>query len=157
MICLNRTACMLTILFVAAAPAQAGSGSESEQQRTSMEKQWNETMDSLSSYTAEQRDKALKAGRKTLDAMDERLEKMAAWTQENWDSMSEEARGKRTETLNAMREQRKEVAEWYGGMKHSSSEAWDSVKRGFIKSYDELQTAYGDAVDSFQSNDEESE
>lgn len=153
---LKQAACLLSVLFVAAGAVQAGSDSEAGQQdKSSMKKEWSQTMDKLGSYTAEQRDKALKAGRRTLDAMDRRLEKMEAWTKENWDSMSEEAREKRTAMLESMREQRNEVAEWYGGMKHSSSEAWDSAKQGFIDSYDDLQKAYGEAVDSFQSDDEE--
>jgi hypothetical protein len=146
---------LLCALLVAAAPVQAETSGESEQSQQSMEQRWNETMESLRSYSAEQRDKAVEAGRKTLDAMDERLESMESWTQKHWDSMSEEAREQRTRMLNAMRRQRNEAAEWYGGMKHSSAEAWGSVKQGFIKSYDKLQRAYGDAVESFQSEEPE--
>lgn len=151
---LKYTLCLISACFIAAGPAQADTGSESEQPQKSMEKQWNKTMEELGSYTAEQRDKALKAGRKTLDAMDERIEKMEAWTQKHWDSMSAEAREQRTELLNNMREQRQEAAEWYGGMKHSSSEAWGSVKQGFIDSYSKLQDAYSNAAASFQSDDD---
>lgn len=152
--------CILSLAFIAALPAQAASGDDAEQAQSSMEKmkkQWTETMDALGSYTAAQRDKALKAGRETLDAMDKRIEKMEAWTQQHWDSLSEDARQKRTEMLGEMRQKRNEVAEWYGGMKHSSSEAWDSVKQGFIKSYGELQKAYGEAAQSFQSGDSDKE
>ena len=152
---LKQAGWLLTVLFLAAGPLQAATADESEQQGGTMAEQWNETMDALGSYTAEQRDKALKTGKKTLDAMDNRLAKLEAWTKEHWDSMSEEAREERTKMLDAMRKQRNEVAEWYGGMKHSSGQAWDSVKQGFIESYDELQQSYGDAVDSFRSDDEE--
>lgn len=146
---------LFSTVCMAAGPVQAAGDSESEQPNRSMEKQWNETLETLKSSTAEQRDKALKAGRKTLDAMDERIEKMEAWTKKNWESLSEGAREKRSAMLSSMRKQRNEVAEWYGGMKHSSSEAWDNAKQGFIKSYDKLQKAYGSAVDSFQSDENE--
>lgn len=148
---------MLSLILVVAGPVQAATDTESGEDEPGAGIQWNETMETLKSYTVEQRDKALKAGRRTLDAMDQRIEKMEAWTKENWSSLSEEAREKRTETLNAMRRQRNEAAEWYGAMKHGSSEGWDRVKQGFITSYDKLQKAYGDAVDWFQSGDEEQE
>lgn len=147
-------ACLFFTALLAAAPVQADSDTESEQPNRSMEEQWNETMENLKSYSAEQRDQALKAGRKTLDAMDRRLDEMEAWTKEKWSSLSEDTREERTEMLRYMREQRSKVAEWYGGMKHSSSDAWESTKRGFIGAYEELQESYDDAVDSFRSGDE---
>lgn len=147
--------CLFTVLLMVAVPAQSDSGEETTEPDPSMEKEWNETMEALGSYTAEQRDSAVEAGRKTLDAMDERLEKMQAWTQKHWNSLSEETREERTEMLKAMREQRNEAAEWYGAMKHGTAEAWDSTKQGFITSYDKLQNAYHSAVDSFESDDSE--
>lgn len=146
---------------LAACLAMAGGGYAAEEgdtdEKTSMEQlqqQWNETMEALGSYTADQRDQALESGRKTLDAMDERIERMEDWTSRHWDSLSEEAREKKTGTLEAMREQRRKVAEWYGGMKHSSAETWDTVKEGFIKSYDKLQNVYRDAVGSFSEEED---
>lgn len=153
---LKRTLCLLSALMLAAGPAQSDTGGEDTKPNPSMEKEWQETMNALGSYTAEQRDKALKAGRNTLDAMDDRLEKMQAWTQEHWASMSEEAREQRSKTLEAMRRQRNEVAEWYGAMKHGSASAWDSTKQGFMKSYEKLQNTYRGAMDSFQSDEDES-
>lgn len=152
---LKSSAVLLSILLVAAGPGQADSDAGPGQEKPALTEQWKENMEALGSYTAEQRDKAVNTGRTTLEAMDEQLEKMEAWTKENWDSMSDEARQKRTETLKAMRKQRNKVAEWYGAMKHSSSDAWDAVKKGFINSYDKLQEAYGKAVESFQSEDQE--
>lgn len=161
MTCLRYALCLVTVLSVAAGPAgAAGEDDAPAQSRESFEtlkQKWNETMDALGSYTAEQRDQALEAGRDTLDAMDERLEKMEAWTKKHWNSMSENTRDERSAMLKEMREQRNNVAEWYGGMKHSSADAWDSAKQGFIKSYGELQEAYGNAVDAFQSDDESGE
>lgn len=123
----------------------AGTGAGKQE---SLEKQWSRTVESLKSYSAKQRDKALEAGRKTLDAMDERIDKLEAWTSEHWSSMSTEARKKSMDTLDEMRRQRNKVAEWYGGMKHSSAEAWDGVKQGFIDSYDKLQSIYSKATKS---------
>lgn len=156
----------LTACLFAAGPLHADTGSGSDQENgqeqamepeKSMEKQWNETMDALGKFSAEQRDQALQSGRESLDVMDQRIERMQAWTSKHWESLSEEAREKKTQTLNAMREQRQNVAEWYGGMKHSSAETWDSVKEGFIQSYDKLQGYYRNAMESFGSDEEGSD
>jgi len=155
---LRYALCLLTALFIAAGPAGAAgeddASAQSQESFETLKQKWNETMDALGSYTAEQREQALKSGRETLDAMDERLEMMETWTKQHWDTMSEETRDERTAMLKEMREQRNNVAEWFGGMKHSSADAWDSAKQGFIKSYGELQKAYGNAVDAFQSDDQ---
>ncbi len=84
----------LTAFFIMAGPVHADTGGESDQEH-SMEGNGNDTMESIGSYTAEQRDKALEAGRKTLEAMDERIESMEAWLSRHWDSLSDEAREKR--------------------------------------------------------------
>lgn len=151
----KQALCLVAVLLMIAVPAQSDNEDETTKPNPSMEKEWNETMEALGSYSAEQRDKAVEAGRKTLDAMDERLEKMQAWTQKHWNNLSEETREERTEMLKSMREQRNKAAEWYGAMKHGSAEAWDSTKQGFITSYDKLQNAYRSALDSFQSDDED--
>ena len=143
---------LLTSLLVMAGPAHAGSDEAGS--RESMSRQWHETMTALEAYSAEQRDKALEAGRKTLEAMDRRLDKMETWTQTHWDALSAQARQERKEMLTALRRQRNEVAEWYGGMKHSSADAWGDVRQGFIESYDKLQNAYSDAVESLQSDEQ---
>lgn len=153
---LKTVATALLAVLIAAGAVQADSDAETEQPDRSMAKQWNEAMETLDSATAEHREKALRTGRKTLDAMDERIEKLQAWTNEQWDSLSENTRKQRTEMLRSMREQRNNAAEWFGGMKHSSAETWEDAKQGFIKSYEKLQDVYGDAVDSLQSDDGES-
>ena len=41
------------------------------------------------------------------------------------------------------------LAEWYGGLKHSSSNAWEDVKTGFLESYHQLQGAFDKAAQEF--------
>lgn len=149
----------LTAFFIAAGGVHAEGDSDSAEaaamdSEESMAEKWNETMKKIGSYTADQRDQALETGRETLEVMDERIERMEAWTSEHWDSLSEEAREQKTRALKATREQRRKVAEWYGGMKHSSAEAWDGVKQGFISSYEKLQSVYNNAADSSGSDGE---
>lgn len=51
--------------------------------------------------------------------------------------------------LQAIKEKRNEVAEWYGGLKHSSSASWEEVKKGFSKSYKALADAFEKAAREF--------
>lgn len=136
----------ICLSLLAAGSVYAASDTASDQS-DSPGTQWSETVESLKSYTADQREEALEAGKRTLEAMDRQIDKLEAWTSEHWGSLSDEARKQKTEALSNMRQQRSKVAEWYGGMKHSSADAWDSVKQGFIKSYDKLRNT----VQSLQS------
>ena len=60
------------------------------------------------------------------------------------------AREKKREALRALRHERQEVSEWYGGMRHSSAEAWEDVKKGFAQSYDRMEDAFKDAAKNFK-------
>ena len=70
--------------------------------------------------------------------MENRIEK-------EWDQMDQAARLKARSTSASLRKQRNELAEWYGGLKYSSAEAWGQVKNGFLKSYEALSKAFGKA------------
>ncbi len=59
--------------------------------------------------------------------------------------MDQAARRKARATLNALRRERNEVAEWYGGLKHGSAESWEQVKAGFLKSYQALKESFAKA------------
>ena len=59
--------------------------------------------------------------------------------------MSETARADSEQTLQRLREGRHQLAEWYGGLKHSSSKAWGHVKEGFSKAYSSLREAWSAA------------
>ena len=101
-----------------------------------------ETYRALKSYTLEQRDKALSAARERLSDLDRRIESLQERVDEGWQEMSESGRQQARKTLKALQRQRERVAEWYGGMRHSSAEAWDEVKKGFADSYDRLEQAF---------------
>jgi hypothetical protein len=66
-----------------------------------------------------------------------------------WDKMDQAARKKARATLAALRRERNEVAEWYGGLKHSSAESWEQVKTGFVKSYEVLRDSFARARKEF--------
>ena len=51
-----------------------------------------------------------------------------------------------------LRKKRNELSEWYGGLKHSSANAWDHVKDGFAEGYESLEDAFDKADKEFGSN-----
>ena len=66
-----------------------------------------------------------------------------------WDQMDQAARREARSTLASLRKQRNELAEWYGGLKYSSAEAWGHVKIGFLKSYKAMSKSFGKAESEF--------
>jgi len=69
--------------------------------------------------------------------------------EQKWELMDQAARENAQKTLKSLRQNRNNLAEWYGGMKHSSAKAWGHVKNGFIKSYEALLEAYDKAKKEF--------
>lgn len=118
-----------------------------------LRQEWAEAVDALNSYSAAQREAAVARAKTTLQAMDARIEQLQVQADEQWDELSESARQKRQATLRALREQRNRVAEWYGGMKHSSASAWSDVKDGFIGAYGILNRSFGRALAEFNSDE----
>jgi len=78
------------------------------------------------------------------------MDEMENSLDEHWQEMSAAAREKKREALKELRRERQEVSEWYGGMRHSSAEAWEDVKKGFAQSYDRLEDAFKDAAKNFE-------
>jgi hypothetical protein len=114
-----------------------------------VQEEWAEAVGSIKDYSVGQRDAAVEKAGDTLAAMDKSIEQLEQRTVDEWDDLSEEARETRLETLRTLTEKRNELAEWYGGMKYSSSQAWGEVKQGFAEAYDVLAEAWGDALDEF--------
>lgn len=141
------------IVQFAPLPANAGHHLKSEASDSmtagDVKKEWAEAMDAIMAYSEDQRDEAVKDAKSLLDSMDSRIDKMEAKAETEWDDMSQEARMKRQEALQSLRRQRSELAEWYGGMKHSSKSAWADVKKGFSDAYDSLSSAISDAAENF--------
>ena len=103
----------------------------------------------IKNYTVVQRDEAIKKAKAALDDLDVRIGRMERKLDNEWDRMDQAARKKARATLNALRKERNEAAEWYGGLKHSSAEAWEQVKAGFVKSYEVLKESFTKAGKEF--------
>ena len=108
-----------------------------------------ETGRAMKDYTVAQRDEAIKQAKAALDDVDGRIRRMERKLDTEWDKMDQAARRRSRAALNALRRERGELAEWYGGLKHSSAESWDQVKAGFVKSYEVLRQSFAKARKEF--------
>jgi hypothetical protein len=103
----------------------------------------------IKDYSVEQRDEAVKQAKAALDDADARMRRLERKLDADWDKMDAAARQRARATREAMRRERNQLAEWYGGLRHGSSDAWDEVKSGFAKSYDELRRSLAKARKDF--------
>lgn len=114
-----------------------------------VKKETSELMETLKAYTADQRDEALEESRAAMHRLDERIDALETRIDDNWDEMNQAIRDKARASLKALREERNEVAEWYGSMKTSSLGAWEEMKTGFSNAYSELAKAWERAEAEF--------
>ncbi|TBW48742.1 hypothetical protein EZI54_20865 [Marinobacter halodurans] len=108
-------------------------------------------IDKLGNYSAEQRDEAAASIKESLDELDQRIDVLEKRLDENWDDMSEASREKTQQSLDALRAQREKVGDWYERLKGSSANAWEDVKDGFTRAYDNLSDAWKDTEESMSS------
>ena len=128
---------------------------ESSEEKTSIEEVKQETQDliqALGAYTADQRDEVIQRARTALNNLDKRIDALEKRIDDNWDQMNKAAREKARANLKALRKQRNKVAEWYGGLKASSADAWEHMKKGFSDAYKALGDAWEKSVKEFGTN-----
>jgi hypothetical protein len=154
----GKIALPLPVLLVAAIMGSAGvayaddegEGVADSVELETVQEEWAEAVESLKGYSVNQREVAVEKAGEVLEDMDERIEVLQEQTVDEWESLSAETREARLEALRALVKQREELAEWYGGMKHSSAQAWGEVREGFIGAYGVLQDAWVDAAEEFE-------
>jgi len=130
------------------------SHAETASEKTSIEEVKQETQDllaALKSYTAAQRDEAIQKTKSALERLDKRIDALETSIDSNWDNMNKAAREKARANLKALRKQRIKVAEWYGGLKSSSVDAWEHMKKGFSDAYEAFSDAWERAEKEFGS------
>jgi hypothetical protein len=112
-------------------------------------KKVEDTGKAIKDYTVAQRDEAIKQAKAALDDLDRRIGRLERKLDSDWDRMDQDARKKARAALSTLRKERNEAGEWYGGLKHSSAEAWEQVKAGFVKSYEDLKKSFAKARKEF--------
>ena len=138
-------ACMLCAALVLAQPTLAEDGTTTKD----VARKLGETGETIKKFTVEQRDDAVRSAKAGLDDLDARIGRMEADLERKWDKMDSRARKQARATLDALHRQRNDLAEWYGGLKHGSAEAWEEVKSGFAESYRTLRDSFARAKEKF--------
>jgi chromosome segregation ATPase len=143
---LKNTGCwafllMLIVMFGSVPPCSAETASDTPSM-AEVKQQTQDLIQALKSYSAEQRDKAIKQTKAALSTLDKRIDALESRIDNHWDKMDKTAREKARASMNELHKQRTQVAELYGSLKSSSAEAWEHVKKGFADAYGALQAAW---------------
>ena len=146
---LFRSICFGVVTASLSVSAYADTTSD-EPDLQNVQEEWSEAISALTGYTVAQRDVAVEKAGETLADMDIRIDALEERTAEEWADLSAEARVARRKTIRELTASRNELAEWYGGMKHSSSQAWGEVQQGFVDAYGVMQDAWKDAAEEFE-------
>lgn len=119
-----------------------------------VEEETRELINTLRQYTADQRDEAVEEASQALENLDGKINELEARIDNNWDSMSQEARQNARANLTALREQRSELAEWYESFRNSSAGAWNEMKKGFTDAYQVMSDSWVDAKREYEADNE---
>jgi gas vesicle protein len=115
---------------------------ETKQPETTMQdvkKESRDLFETLKEYGAERRDEAMEKSREALATLDRHIEALETRIDRDWERMDQAARDKSRATLRELRKQRTEVAERFGSWKDSSAGAWEQLKQGFTKAFQDLE------------------
>ena len=137
------------VFFAMASVSFAAQASADRTETKAVKEKVADAAEAIKNYSVDQRDEALKKAKTVLDELDARIDRMQSQLNGKWDQMDQSTRKKAMDALTVLRKQRNEIAEWYGGLKHSSSNAWEDVKKGFLKSCQELRDAFDKARSEF--------
>lgn len=151
--------CLFALAAVAAPLAAAHAQAESTPatatpdepaRREQLKKEIREAMDALASYSVERRDEALAGAQKATDALDLEIARLQERMDLGWQRMSQAARDRSRLSMDDLHRRRAELAEWTGGLRHGSANAWTELKGGFARSADELEQAMQRARAQFE-------
>lgn len=147
---MNHIALLVVMLMLPCATISfASHHKEGKTTATEVKQKAASTYEALEDYTLEQRDEAVAAAEKKLATLDEQIDVLQNDLDTRWQTMNQATREKTREMIRKLNKEREDVAEWYGGMRHSSAEAWEEVKKGFADSYDRLERAFQNARKDF--------
>ena len=144
------TAAMIFISAISFAGQKAGDDKATSKD---VKQETMEAIETIKKYTVEKKDEAVREVKIVLEDLDVRIDRMQSRVENNWNEMDQASREKAKKTLQALRKKRNELSEWYGGLKHSSADAWDHVKKGFVDGYEALAGAFDKAENEFGSDE----
>lgn len=142
-----------------AGPSEAGKSSSqpgaNNPADSKLRQEIDQAVDAIRSYSAERRDEAAANARRAAEDLDRQMARLQERTDQSWNRMSQAARTRSQATMAGLRQRRNAMAEWYGGMRHSSTAAWAEVRSGFVTSYHELADALRKARADFDKDEKD--
>lgn len=136
-------------------PEEPGPDAQPSTEETSFEDvkaEAAELVETIKDYSVDQRDQAIREIDAALDELDRRLDTLNTRIEDNSESMDEAAREKVRARQEALRKQRQKLAESYDRLKTDTDDAWEQVKIGFSKAYDDIRIALEKAEREFESD-----
>jgi DNA mismatch repair ATPase MutS len=112
-----------------------------------------EAIEAIKKYTVDKKDEAVREVKVVLEDLDTRIDRIQSRIENKWNEMDQASRESARKTIQALRKKRNELSEWYGGMKHSSADAWDHVKEGFVEGYEAVANAFDKAENELSSDE----
>lgn len=151
----STTPCLLAAALLGIVPSLHAAQHETEETKAeAVRQEVADAAEAIKDYTADKRDEAAEKAKAALDVLDARINAMEKRIDRKWDKMDQAAREQARSTLQALREQRVVVAEWYGGLKNSTAEAWEQMKAGFSDAYEALRRAWERAEREYQEGEQ---
>lgn len=100
------------------------------------------SMEEFKNYSIDKKDAATTKAKEIMVDLDSRIKTLDEAITDKKNDMSDATRDAKRKTLAKLREQRRDVQNWYDKFKDSSKDAWDEIKHGFVKAYDAFQDTY---------------
>lgn len=142
---------VMALCFIPLAQAQSGNDTTTAQD---VKKETQELINTLKQYTIDQRDQAVREADQALEKLDGRLDELESRVDRNWNQMTQAARQKARANLKTLRQQRNELAEWYGSFKNSSADAWEQMKKGFSDAYQTISDSWEKAKSEYDKDNQ---
>jgi chromosome segregation ATPase len=117
-----------------------------------IKKETQDLIDTIQQYSIDQRDEAIKKADQAINRIDGRIDELENRVDTNWDKMTQAARQQTRANLKELRKQRNKLAEWYGGFKNSSSDAWNQMKKGFSDAYKTISNSWEKAKNEYDAD-----
>lgn len=145
----NGLLAIVCAVALAAGPAVATDRASDKTTAADVRQEIADVTEAMKEYAETKKSAAQDKAEAALRKIDARIEAFEAKVDRQWDAMTRPVQRKARAALAEIRARRTDVAEWYGGMKHSSVDAWREVRDGFVEAYDALGQSFGEALDEF--------
>lgn len=150
---IKKISAAIVLSLAIAAPSHASLSPGDKTSIKQVEQETRELIKSIESYSADQRDQAIQEIEIAIIKLDNRIESLQKRLDEQWQGMTAEAREKARSSLDALQQQRKDLAGWYSDLKGSSASAWSDIRSGFSKAYRNINKAWEKALNDLDDND----